>query len=276
MPDLELMTPPVLPVHLDAFELDIYGPEQLSAGLTPSPRPKPPWQLARPWVIRPQADPTLFDRIAWASPNPSDLTTFDSGAVGIELNNLADSTWSQDEYDFQAPTLLQRDIGLSDGAKNSFARMVEHRRAIAATTPAICMPNVVTTGRLEAGYTIVHVATGITVSFTIHTNGFGQVVAKSYSNDLKPAALPDRSPSHFYGYGIGRRLYQGAHALWPKVRWADYAARSTSKALRSALHQFDPFIWQDISCDVCADRSVDWWTWPRNDISHAHAKVPVR
>lgn len=101
-----------------------------------------------------------------------------------------------DEREFESPGLLRRDSGLSPQSLAIFGSLVDRRRELASTREAFVLPNAT-----EPGFTIVHVVTGIMASFR-DRSGWGTVLAKSYSNPLKPTYLEDSVPLHFYSYGL--------------------------------------------------------------------------
>jgi|JI10StandDraft_1071094.scaffolds.fasta_scaffold83564_5 hypothetical protein len=261
-----LMEPPKLPVIIETASLDIHQPDD---PWMPAGQPGRSW-LSRlvPWRT---TVPSLIEQIGWANPDPADVDRSALAGFRVEWDSVDTSCWTEDEWQFESPSAWRHTGDLSQSARATFARLIEHRRAIAATRDAVCLPNrQATDDALCAGYSLVHVATGITASFYVNSSGRGTVFAKSYSNPFLPAGLPDRTPSQFYGYGVGRRLYLASHALWPQLRWDDNALRSTSHDLRQALHEIDPFTWQDKKCLSCR-RPNGWHEQSRPELERRHA-----
>lgn len=175
-----------------------------------------------------------------------------------ELVDLDDRPGHDDEVQFESPGLLDRSQEIGERSISTLRVLVEERRRHAQNPTVLVLPNKNCPELFAAhpGYTLVHHETGIMASFYVEASGLGCIVAKSYSNPLLDDALlpPERRrpmPKHFYGYGVGRRLYLAAHSLWPHIRWQDGAVRSTSRALRSRLHSMDPYVWQDRDCCLC-------------------------
>lgn len=225
------------------------------------PEPEPWWR--RLWPQRERFDPVpMWHTIGWAAheSEPEELEEILAlDNMRFELSEREDRPGYDEEGQFESPTLLQADSGLSPQSRAVLQRLVDQRRAHALTPTVLALPNKPDPylPDLDPGYTLAHHATGIMASFYLQHTGFGGVFAKSYSNtrldpDLVPPEHRRTIPQHFYGYGVGRRLYLTAHALWPEIRWEDGALRSTSHALRSRLHTEDPYTWHDKTCPNCS------------------------
>lgn len=257
------MPAPHLPMNIPGAELVLYGGDDF---LPTTPRRGINRLL---WWKKVRAQ-RFVDRVAWADSDSMDVDQSELGGFRIELRDLDHSSWGEDEWEFESPTLLRREIGLSDSSLETFRRLVRHRRSVAATVEGLCLPSQRSSDEPNPGFTIVHLATGIMASFYVQKSGFGRILAKSYSNPFKPAEIKDQIPRHFYGYGIGRRIYLAAHALWPKIRWEDGASRATSKSLRKALHRQNPFVWEDKLCVDCPNNATSWRSARNEDFKHAH------
>ena len=222
------------------------------------------WQRAQPQ--------TLVERIGWGNPDPDDINDLDLANFRREWDALDSSSWGEEEWLSESPRVLGRSIGLSRQSQATFNRLVNHRRHLASTREALVLPSEPASNSPDPGYTIVHVATGIMGSFLVES-GCGTVLAKSYSNELKPRYIADSTPRLFYGYGVGRRLYLAAHALWPNVRWQDGAVQATSQSLRKGLHSANAFTWQDSQCQECL---CPWRTASRAKLERHHLEAVTR
>lgn len=251
LPPLPLALPDPINVELHAHN-DCWPPD-----------PEPWWRRLWPW--REAFDPMpMWHSTGWAQredqADPEDVGQWLAQVkMRVELEELEDRVGHEDEVEYQSPLLLQRSGEISADALTTLTTLVEQRREHAQSTLVLALPNKPDPYLFQAhpGYTLVHHATGIMASFYLEASGLGQVVAKSYSNPLidttwVPRAARGVMPKHFYGYGVGRRLYLTAHTLWPDIRWEDAALRSTSHALRSRLHEIDPYTWHDKTCPACS------------------------
>lgn len=260
------MQHPQLPVTLpqSQVELVLYGPDAVE--------PAPPKRgLKRLWFWRTTPPQPKVKRVGWAIDIPPDLDNGKLGNFRREWANLNPSLADTDELNFESPSLLSRGIGLSSAAHQTFQRIVDHRRSITSDQEALCLPSIKQADAEESGYTLVHVATAIMASFYVDHTGFGRVLAKSYGNQFISTELGDHLPEHFCGYGVGRRLYLAANALWPNVRWRDAASRTTSEALRQWLHQMNPYVWQDKKCSTCISSGIVWRKAYSGQINRVHS-----
>lgn len=104
-----------------------------------------------------------------------------------------------------------------------------------------------------------HRASGLRAKFTLVEPGLGRIAAKAYqipSIDESTSRSAEEELEfasdavRFAGLGIGFRIYQKAHELWPDVRWKSSGPNKYSGALRAKLHASDPYIWHS-RCDWC-------------------------
>lgn len=232
----------LLPIHSDALNVSLLPEVSF-------------WLDDRSWIRR-KLKPThlrSWSEVGSGSPQPREFSFEERSmladaiqAARIDRNN---NHIDQEVWDWKPPLLraVLENSRVSEQALSAFDRLISHRREQANHHEVVVCQN-----RDSAGYTLIHIRTGITVTFLFQSSGgFGQVLAKSYSNINKPNEVGDQQPTEFYGYGVARRLYRAGGDLLPNIRWFDNAMRDTSRALRSFLHRQDPYRWEDKRCLDC-------------------------
>lgn len=256
-PTAATLVPPSLPTSLpDPIALDLYSPDARC------PRPQGyGW-----WGIR--FPDRIANRIGWAKEDPPGIDHIQRRRLRQELLERTGTLCDYEMVDMEAPRLQQLPLRLSTDSEALLQQLIDHRRRMSAAPQTIFVKSPPVSGCADPGYTMIHVATGITASFYLNHNGKGGVLAKAYSNPHKPPQFPNGNPTRFQGYGVGRRLYLAAHALWPTVRWQDTSARDTTRSLRHHLHQIDPYTWQDKHCPHGC--SAEWWSTTRARMQELH------